>query len=162
MAQHSLAPWRRSALSPSPFAGSPWGRLQDQFNRLFEDFWRDFDEGEPLPAAYVTPQMDVTEEDDAWRIAAEIPGVDEKDIELTVSDGVLTLAGEKKVDSEKKEKNWHMHERAYGSFRRSLRLPPGADLDKISAKFQNGVLEITVPKRPEAKQSARKIEIGKA
>lgn len=161
MAQRSLAPWRRGGLSP--FAGSPWGQMQEQFNRIFEDFWRDFDDGEMLPAAaQLTPQIDVAEEDEAWRITAEMPGVEEKDVELTVSEGVLTLSGEKKVDTEKKEKNWYMHERAYGSFRRSLRLPPGADLDKIGAKFQNGVLEITVPKRPEAKQSARKIEIGKA
>lgn len=157
MARNLLAPWRGSSLTPFPFGG-----LQEQINRLFDDFWRDFPvDGQDFEFSPLQPKIDVVEEDDAWRISAEMPGVDEKDIELKASDGALTLSGEKKIDEERKEKNWQVRERSYGAFRRTFRLPPGADVDKIKAKFDKGVLEITVPKLPEAKQASRRIEIGK-
>jgi HSP20 family protein len=161
MAQNPLAPWRRGAMAP--FGGFPFGGLQEQMNRLFDDFWRDFGGGETPTAGVATlqPQIDVSEDEEAWRISAEMPSVEEKDVELAVAEGVLTLAGEKKLESERKERNWHVSERSFGSFRRSFRLPPGADTEKIAAKFDKGVLEVTIPKLPEARQTSRRIEIGK-
>lgn len=159
MAQNPLAPWRRGAAAP--FGAFPFGGLQQQMNRVFDDFWRDFGAVEAPAAATLQPQIDVSENAEAWRISAEMPGVDEKDVELSVAEGVLTLAGEKKSESEREERNWHVSERAFGSFRRSFRLPPGADAEKIAARFEKGVLEVTIPKLPEAKQTSRRIEIGK-
>lgn len=156
MVSNRLVPWNRRFPAPSPL----FGDLQQQINRLFDDAW-----GGGAPAegtesiAHLTPSIDVSESDDAFHIAAELPGADEKDIDITLTDGVLSLKGEKKVESEQKEKNTIVKERRYGSFFRSFRLPPEADVDGIQAKFEKGVLNVTVPKKPEAKQTTKQIEI---
>ena len=93
------------------------------------------------------------------KVTAELPGVDEKDVEVTLTDDLLTIKGEKKREQEKKEEAYHAVERSYGSFARSLRLPFAVDQSKVDAKFKKGVLTITMPKPPEAQKSAKKIEI---
>lgn len=156
MASNRLVPWHRRFPTPSPLVGD----LQQQINRLFDDVWS----GHPTEPsseglAQLTPSIDVSETDDAFHIEAELPGADEKDIDVTLSDGVLSLKGEKKFESEQKGKNAIVKERRYGSFFRSFRLPPEADVDGIQAKFEKGVLHVTVPKKPEAKQTTKQIEI---
>lgn len=110
----------------------------------------------------VVPDMDVTETPEQFCIEAELPGVDEKDVSVTLHDGVLTLHGEKKMAREEKNENCHLSERSFGSFTRQIRLPETADDAKIEAKFQNGLLKIEIPKRAEAVRQERKIEIKKA
>ena len=98
----------------------------------------------------LTPHMDVRETDKEIVVEAELPGIEEKDISLDLKDGVLTIRGEKKHEYDEKKESYRMMERRYGSFQRSLRLPDTVDQDKVEASFDNGVLKIKVPKRPEA------------
>ena len=105
--------------------------------------------------AFTTPAVDMTEDDKAYKITAEVPGLEEEHIHVSVSNGTLTLKGEKQYE---KAKNHHMSERGYGSFQRSFTLPDGIDRDKIAAELSKGVLTITLPKTVEA-QRRQKIEV---
>ena len=106
----------------------------------------------------LVPQVDVKEDDKAITVTAELPGLTEKDIEVTLEDGVLTLKGEKR--EEKTDAAAKITERRYGRFMRSFRLPDGIDEDKVAASVDKGVLHITVPKNPKAAPKARSIPIG--
>jgi HSP20 family protein len=108
------------------------------------------------------PAVDVVEKDKAYEITAELPGMEEKDIEVKFADGVLSVTGEKKEEKEEKKKDWYLSERRYGSFQRAFRVPEGVDADKIEATFKNGVLTVSLPKSPEAIKREKKIPIGKA
>ena len=114
-----------------------------------------------LAPVALTPHVDVKETDKEIVVEAELPGMDEKDISLAVKGGVLTIRGEKKHEHEEEKVNYRMMERRYGSFQRSLRLPDTVDEDKVEASFENGVLKVIVPKRPEAIGKQRTIPITK-
>ena len=145
-----------------PSIREPFGSLRRDMERLFEDFSRDFGWRPPaLAGAGVAPRVDVSETETEIRLEAELPGVDEKDVEVVLSDGRLTIKGEKKQDKEEKKKDYHMVERSYGSFARSIGLPFAADPDKVKATFVKGVLSVTVPKPPEVTAKQKKIPIGK-
>src|ERR1043165_1033974 len=98
----------------------------------------------------LTPHMDVTETDKEIVVEAELPGIDEKDVSIALQDGVLTIRGEKKHERDEEKENYRMMERRYGSFQRSVQLPDTVDEDKIEATCNNGVLRVSLPKRPEA------------
>ena len=102
------------------------------------------------------------ESDKAYEITAELPGMDEKDIEVNVANGALTIKGEKKEEKEEKQKDYYVSERRYGSFERYFELPDGVDAGKIEAAFKNGVLRVTLPKTAEAQKPAKKIEVKAA
>lgn len=151
-----------------------WRSLHDEIDRMMSGFFGDgfgrlpsrlFDY-EALPrssgTAALTPRIDVSENDQAIELKAELPGMEEKDVELLLQDHVLTIRGEKKLEKEEKEKNYHLIERQYGSFQRSFELPDMVDETKIAAKFDKGVLCVTMPKSAKAKEQTRKIEIGKS
>lgn len=154
---------------PSLFGreGESLGSLFREVERAFDDFARrgPFASGAQLApfAGAAAPKIDVCESKDAIDVTAELPGVDEKDIDVSLADGVLTIRGEKKTSREEsdKDKNWHVVERGYGSFTRSIALPFDPDTDKVEAKFANGVLNIKLPKPPEAASKQQKIEIKK-
>jgi HSP20 family protein len=110
------------------------------------------------PGSYV-PAVNVTETENEFKVTAELPGIDPEDVELTFSRGNLTISGEKKQESEEKERGYYRFERSYGSFHRSVQLPEGVDGDKVDASFKNGVLTVTMPKLPELKETRRKIAI---
>ena len=113
-------------------------------------------------ADWLTPATEASGNGESYSISMELPGVSEDDIELTVDDGVVTVRGEKKTEEEKKGDTWYFSERQYGAFRRSFRLPEDADGAKASAKMKDGVLHITVPKKPvEKSEEARKISIAR-
>jgi HSP20 family protein len=157
------------------FASHPLQALRAQMDHLFDEFaneWRlpaltrNFWDLEPQHTSLwsrgaVDVRFEVTESDNAIEMSAELPGIDEKDVELTLSDGVLTIKGEKKAEKETKEKDYYLSERRYGSFVRSLRLPDSIDESKIKANFDKGVLTVTLPKRADAKKKKKKITIGK-
>ena len=105
------------------------------------------------------PAVDLAEKDGEYEITAELPGLDEKDVELRLSNGVLSISGEKKAEHEEKDKNYHFSERRYGSFRRSFRVPEGVDESKIEAHFEKGVLTVKLPKSQQSADSGKKIEI---
>lgn len=114
-------------------------------------------------ADWLSPATEASGGDKSYVISMELPGVSEKDIELTVEDGVVTIRGEKKTEEEKKGDTWYFSERQYGAFRRSFRLPADADGEGVAAEMKDGVLRITVPKSaPHAPEKARKVEISKA
>lgn len=113
-------------------------------------------------AEWVAPASEASADDDAYHIAMELPGVAEKDIDLSVHDGVVTVKGEKKTSFDEKGETWYFSERQYGAFSRSFRLPPDADGDKIKAALKDGVLEITIGKRTgTAANGARRVSISK-
>ena len=152
-----------------------WRALRTEMDRLFDRFssnfhlpsWRQMFKSDPAFQdvgffAFSTPAVDMTEDDTAYMITAEVPGLEEKNIEVTVSDDVLTLKGEKHYEEDEKTKNHFMSERAYGSFQRSFALPDGIDRDKIEAELSKGVLTITLPKTAEAQKPQKKIEVKAA
>jgi len=105
------------------------------------------------------PSLDVAETKDEIVVKAEVPGMDPKNIDISLSDGLLTIKGEKKQEREEKEEDYHLVERSYGTFTRSIRLPKEVRRDKISASYKNGVLKVTLPKSEEAKQKEIKIKV---
>ncbi|APG43014.1 MAG: Hsp20/alpha crystallin family protein [Syntrophotalea acetylenica] len=107
----------------------------------------------------VTPSIDIYEETDAVVVKAELPGIAKEDVEVNVSENLLTISGEKKAEEKVERKDYHRIERSYGSFSRSIRLPAETLADQAKASFKDGVLEIRIPKTEEAKQKKRKIEI---
>jgi HSP20 family protein len=132
--------------------------LQNQLSRLFEGNDRGQDDEALMRGSWV-PAVDVAEEGDELIVRAELPGMREEDIEIEFENGILTLKGERKFEDEKKERNYHRIERAYGRFVRSFTLPRSVDPENIAATYDQGILELTIPKREEAKP--RQIRIGK-
>jgi len=106
-----------------------------------------------------TPAVDIAEKDTAYEVTADLPGLDDKNIEVKVVDGSLMIKGEKEEEKEEKKKDYYLRERHYGSFQRSFRIPEGVDADKIEASFKKGVLTVTMPKKPEAQKPAKKINV---
>jgi HSP20 family protein len=141
----------------------PFYSLQRQMNSLFDDFFSGFDVA-PRSLAQggfnaFTPSIDVKESDKEFTIRAELPGVEEKDIEVTVTHDAVTIKGEKKEEKEDKGKNYYYMERSYGSFNRVIPLSSETDANKAEAGFKNGVLNITVPKSQTAKAKGTKVPI---
>ena len=145
-------------LLPSARVGNrPW---RSPFDNLFDAFFGEDSRLPVLPGnAAFTPRIDVKEDDVSYEISAELPGLEEKDIEISVADGSLVLRGEKSSDSEEKEGKYFRQERIYGRFERAFHLPDGVEAEKIEAKFKNGVLAITLPKKEEAKKVVRQVEV---
>lgn len=110
-------------------------------------------------AEWLAPASEAATSEDAYRIAVELPGVEEKDIDLSVDNGVVTLKGEKRSEREERGERWYFSERQYGSFSRSFRLPPDADTDKVDAHLKDGVLTVTVPKTAPEKPESAKVQI---
>jgi HSP20 family protein len=135
---------------------NPFSFLQQEIDRLFEGVTRNI----PGLATTTMPSMDISETDKAIEITAELPGLEKKDVELNVAENLLTIRGEKKNEREEKNKDYHLVERSYGSFSRSVELPAGVKVEDISAEIANGVLKVTVQK-PAPKQT-KQIEIKTA
>jgi HSP20 family protein len=138
--------------------------IQDRLNRLFEEAFR----GSRTPGSeedYAlgawTPAVDIYEHDGNIVLKAELPGIDPKDVDIRVENNVLTLRGERKVDTEVKKESYHRVERAYGAFSRAFTLPNVVDTDKIKAEYKDGVLRVTLPQREEAKPKQISIAITK-
>jgi len=150
----------------------PFRSLRDQIDRLMDEFDRGLFPSrwlEMTPFSKLTsdirglvPAIDVVDEEKAYRVTAELPGLADKDIEVTKDGDLLTIKGEKKEERAEKEKGYFLSERHFGSVERSLRLPEGIDDSKIEAKFENGVLTIVLPKTPEAVSKPKKITIKAA
>lgn len=147
--------------APARTRSMSFSDIRDEMDRLWATIvanpWR------PLRFAGVQtplmPTMDVFEKDNQLTVKVELPGIEAKDIDVTVEDGVLTIAGEKKEEREIKEATYHRSERTYGKFSRQFPLPPQAEGEKATAKFAHGVLEITIPMSSSAPPNAKKIEI---
>jgi HSP20 family protein len=140
--------------------------MRGEMDRMFERFEHGFPRFPHLfradHASVMAPELDVRESATAITVEAELPGVEEKDISVTLSNGILSIKGEKKQDKEEKSENYYIAERSYGAFERSLQLPDSVDETKVDAKFDKGVLKITATKKPEAVKAQRRIEIKTA
>lgn len=141
--------------------------MRQEMNRLFDSFDRGWPSFPSLltrgnGGQFLSCDVDVRDDGKALVIEAELPGVTEKDVTVTFANGLLTIAGEKKVEREEKKADYFMSERSFGSFRRALRLPDTIDESKIEATFDKGVLRVTATKKPEAVKAERKIEVKPA
>ena len=162
----NLIPWKRKEPADlSRETANPFERLHREMNDLFDGFLREFG-GPALPSLWrerteerVAPRVEVSETDDAVQVTAELPGLDEKDVEVSLDDNVLTVKGEKKQEREEKKKNFHLSERSYGQFQRLIPLPAGVEADKVKAQFKKGVLTITLPKSRQAAAEGRRIPV---
>ena len=168
------APARRGEMRPAP--RDPFQAMRREMDRMFDRFFgggfgmplsRRLFEMEPFGRggeegfAFSAPAIDFAEDENAYHLTAELPGLSEKDINLSLSDDMLSISGEKREErqEDEKDKNYHYSERRYGSFRRTIQLPQHIDRDKIEANFRNGVLRVTLPKSQDAMQRQRKIEV---
>jgi len=167
-------PIKRQTMEPALTSGWPLEGLRREIDRLFDSFglglrWpfsRSLFAAEPLFQRELTwpkmPAVDVVESDKAYEITADLPGMDEKNIEVKVADGVLTIKGERQEEKEEKKKDYYLQERSFGSYQRSFELPDSVDPDKIEASFKKGVLSVTLPKKLEAQKPTKKIEVKAA
>lgn len=166
MSMLDLVPWRRDSNHLARgMADDLLMPLHQRIDRVFSDFF-----GTNVPRlagtqwdAGFSPSMDVSETGQQFEITAELPGLDEGDLEVTLTNGVLTIRGEKKSESrdEDKQRSHYRLERSYGAFRRSLQLPQEADAEQVSASFDKGVLRVTIAKKAETGPATRKIELKK-
>ena len=164
------------ASTKHPGALQPWrafDNLRQEVARAFDDFDRGFHlfpfhraapDIEPFWrrewALTSVPAVDVVETDAAYEIKADLPGMEEKDVEVKLANGGLTIKGEKQGETEEKQKDYYLHERHFGAFERSFRMPDGVDADKIQASFKNGVLTGTLPKTEAAQAAPTKIPVN--
>lgn len=142
--------------------GRELATIRDEMNRLFDEFFSGFpfpERRRGLMEGEWAPTVDVAETDENIVVTAELPGVKQNDVEISVVNDVLTLKGEKKEEKEIKKENYHRIERSYGSFQRSITLPTGVQADKAKATYKDGVLTITIPKVEEAKPKSIKINV---
>lgn len=159
-----MVPWSNQArqdVQPSE-SDHPVSSLQREMNRVFDEFWSRFDRPFEEIGGCSAPGMaasDVVETDGSIEVSVELPGLDEKDVEVTLSGDTLTIKGEKKVERQDEKKGFYLSERSYGSVFRAIPLPSGIDTDKAEAKFKNGVLTVTLPKSAEAASRSKKVEV---
>ena len=176
-----LIPWARGEkTAATKDNANPIMQLQEEMNRVFESFWSRFN-GERTPSVGsspypmssfgiglqgngflwngTTPRADVTETDDGVEVTVELPGLSEKDVEVALTDDLLTVKGEKKVEREDTRKGYYLSERSWGAFHRAIPLPPGVDSEKAEAVFRNGVLTVNLPQSSEARAKVRRIDV---
>src|SRR6202522_4745861 len=133
--------------------------LQDRLNRLVRESPRE-GQDESLTTSSFAPAVDVYEDEHNFTLKIEVPGIAEKDIDVRLANNPLTTHGERKIEKEEKEENYRRVERQYGSFTRNFTLPPTVDAEKVSANYDKGVLNITLPKKAEAKPKQIKVNVG--
>ncbi len=165
--ENKVQPSQKAMQSWRPFEG-----LRREVDRLFDDFdrglWsapfrRSIFDVEPFWSRAVSwatePAVDIVEKEKAYEIAAELPGMDDKDIEVKLVNGSLLIKGEKRQEKEEKQKDYYLHERSFGTFERCFAVPEGVDAERIEAQFKKGVLTVTLPKKPELIKPEKKIAI---
>jgi len=161
MTLKSIIPFSRRSVPIKRGHESPFALLRKEIDELFDNFFRDF-EMEPYFGRWrdrFTPSVDVVEDEKEVRVSAELPGMDEKDIEVTLNRDSLTIKGEKKEEKEDRGKDYYHMERSYGSFTRTIPLPVDVDTDRAEATFKKGVLTVRIPKTREAIEEKKKITV---
>src|SRR6202046_2717395 len=136
--------------------------LQDRMNRLFRDSFNQSGGDEALTSSTFAPAVEVYEDEHNVTLKIEVPGIDEKDINVRIENNTLTVHGERKIEKEEKEENYRRVERHYGAFTRTFTLPTTVDSEKVAATYDKGVLKIDLPKKAEAKPKQIKVTVGEA
>lgn len=173
MTLREIVPWRWGGLRRWEPEEGPFGTIRRQMETLHREMDRLFDEMTTetvrpsiTPLAwgreFATPNIDETEDDKAFYVSIELPGMDEKDVDVMLSGRLLTVRGEKKEDEKQEGKDYYRRERTFGSFRRTLELPGEVDESKIEAAFKKGVLRITLPRTKEAQAKIKHIDVKAA
>lgn len=163
MSMRDVAPWMRGVRAPSPMrsdgALSPFAALRQEIDRLFDEALHGFGlRGFDRPGEAGWPSVEVAETDREIRVTFEMPGIAEKDVEVLLEDGVLVVRGERRSETE--DRNRRFTERFYGRFERRIPLGDGLQEDGIQAEFRNGLLTVTVPRTARAEQRARRIPVN--
>ncbi len=164
MTMRSLVPfgWGGSMLPDRAANVDPFVRLWSDVDRLFNDVFRGSGLTEGQPTEMIGLPVEVSETGVELKVVAELPGVEEKDVSVELVGDVLTIKGEKRTEEERKDESYHLAERRYGAFSRTLRLPFAAEADKVQATFKNGVLTVIVPKPAELQQQPKRIKVKAA
>lgn len=173
MTLKQIIPWRWGGLrswenEDRPFESFLHGMdsLHKEMDRLFEDFWKGHGRPTSMSETWehfdVSPRLDETEDEKAFHIKIELPGMDKDDVDITLANGLLTIRGEKKREEEEKGKDFYRSERSFGSFRRSLPIPVDVDESRIEASFKKGILSIELPKSEEARKKVKHIHVEAA
>jgi HSP20 family protein len=162
MAINDLLPWKKegSKVEIERRKDDSYLDLQSQMNRLFDDFFTNPFSLAPFGGSFETgvtfsPRIDVRETDKEIKVSAEVPGMDEKDIQVSLGNNILTISGQKEAEIEEKDSRFHRIERSYGTFRRDIQLPVEVDEDKVAATFAKGVLTVVLPKQGNVTQGKR-------
>lgn len=165
MAIKDMVPWKKNDKNVLARREDPFYTFRREMDQMFDDFFGSgfgltpYNRGGFMEGfGSFTPQVDMTENEKEVKITAELPGLEEKDLDISLTGDTLTISGEKKAEKEDKGDNYYRMERSYGSFHRSIPLPTEVDTDKCNATFKNGVLQITLPK-VHPKESAKKITV---
>jgi HSP20 family protein len=152
--------------TPAVWGDHPFGALHRQVDDLFDEFFTSFPgfhrQGWPglMGHGVAEPQLEVSETDEEVKVKVELPGMDDKDIEVLLDDNVLTIRGEKKEEHKEEKENYHVSEVRYGRFSRTIPVPAGVDRDRVTSTFKKGVLRLAMPKTKEARENRRRIEIS--
>jgi HSP20 family protein len=141
------------------YNSDPLAVMQRALQRTLDDVWGGLPTSTPTEAAAMHVRLDVKEDESAFYVSADLPGLSENEVDITFDDGLLTIRGSKKIERDDKKDTWHIVERSYGSFARQLSLPTHIDANKIEAKFTKGVLHVTLPKMPQEQATSKKINI---
>ncbi len=156
-----LIPWARKDGPPGARREeeNPIALLQREMNNVFESFWNRFGRFDWPAWGGGEAKSDVVATDNAIEVSIELPGMEMKDIEVSVANDLLTVKGEKKIERKEEKKGYYLSERSYGAIYRTIPLPPGVDGEKAQASFKNGVLTIKLPQTPEAQAKVKRIEV---
>ena len=165
-----LLPWARR--EPAGAVGRarapdehPMAEMQRQMNAVFENFWRGIDRPSgsmDLPLGDGVPRSDVVETEGGVEVSVELPGMEQRDVEVSLTGDSLTIKGEKRIETQEEKRGYYVSERSYGSVYRTIPLPPGVDADKAEATFKNGVLTVRLPQTAEAKEKVKRVEVKSA
>lgn len=160
MSIRNLVPFGKKNVSVRREEESPFALLRRNIDSVFDNFFRGF-EMEPFESRFgvFSPKVDVVENDKEIKVSAELPGMDEKDIDISLNRNTLTIRGEKKEEKEQKGKDYYRMERSYGSFSRTIPIPVEVETDKIEAQLKKGVLTVTLPKSAKAIEDSKKIPV---
>jgi HSP20 family protein len=160
MAKKTIVPVQKESLPARREDWNPFALLRQEMNSLFDNFFSGF-APEPFETRLgaFSPRVDIAETDKEIKVTAELPGMDDKDIDVALTKDMLTIKGEKKEEKEEKGKNYYRMERSYGSFSRSIPLPSEIDTNKVKADFKKGILTVTLPKTPQAIKETKKIQV---
>mgnify|MGYP000296171002 CR=1 FL=1 len=162
----ALLPWTRSKSPAALRESDPFLALRREMNRLFDEFYTSPFSLAPFENLWegegsFMPQVDVSETDKAFTITADLPGMDEKDIQVSVANNVISISGKREAEKTEKGRNYYHVERSYGSFHRDIPLRADIDEDKVEASFDKGVLTVTAPKLPSAVENVKRVQIKK-
>jgi HSP20 family protein len=141
---------------------TPLYKMRKEMDNIFSDFLTDYDELWPSTedaGSFFTPRSDVIETKDEYKVSMDMPGVEEKDVDVSLDNGVLKITGKKEHEKETKDAKVHRIERSYGSFKKTIQLPDNVLKDKVEAHFKNGVLKVIIPKTEESKKEVKKIKV---